>query len=105
MDNMEQVRLFLEDNNLKLVYNRVVFEAIVTYHDKSTYETGMMKVGIDENNFPKIQLLSSTWDPIKIPLEYSYTYGRFNFNGNDNQLEINNCHYIHGKYFLTIKKQ
>ena len=75
MENMEQVRLFIEHNNLKLEYNRVIFEASVTYCDISTNETETMQVFIDENNMPKIQLLSETWDSTKIPLEYSYLYG------------------------------
>jgi len=47
------------------VYNRVVFEAIVTYHDKSTYETGMMKVGIDKTTFLKYNFFQALGNQLK----------------------------------------
>ena len=102
-DNVEQVRLFLETNNLKKEFNSLIFNAIVNYSDSSKSRNEEMQVWIDEGYNPKISLLANSWDATEIPLEYSYAFGCFKFNINKNQLEINHYHPKHGKYFLCIK--
>lgn len=103
MDNMEQVRLFLEANNLKMKYNNLKFQALVTYCDKLKQESKLMDVHIDEGFNPKITLFTD-WDPTKIPIEYFYAFGSFKFDEDKNHLEINHKHPNHGKYTLVIKK-
>lgn len=103
MDNMEQVRLFLEANNLKMKYNGLKFQALVTYCDKFKHERELMNVHIDEGFNPKITLLTDNWDSTKIPIEYLYAFGSFKFDKDKNHLEINHKHPDHGKYILIIK--
>jgi len=105
MDNFEQVRLFLEANNLKMKYNGLKFQALVTYCDKFDHERELMDIRIDEGFNPKITLLTDYWDSTKIPIEYHYAFGCFKFDENKNHLEINHVHCEHGKYTLVIKKQ
>ena len=105
MNNMEQVRLFLEANNLKMKYNGLKFQALVTYCDKFKHERDLMNIRIDEGFNPKITLLTDYQDSTKIPIEYQYAFGKFKFDENKKHLEINYKHPDHGKYTLVIKKQ